>query len=117
MDIGSAVGRKIGLTEEQLRELPHYRESAAFSDLEKLVIEFGERMTATPVEISDALFERLRRHFNEAQIVELAAAIAWENFRARFDHALGIESQNFTEGAFCVLPERPPAELERPAQR
>jgi hypothetical protein len=34
------------------------------------------------------------------------AAIAWENYRRRFNHAFGIESQGFTEGAFCALPER-----------
>ena len=63
-------------------------------------------MTEPPVEVSDALFEALRPHFNEKQLVELTAVIAWENYRARFDHAFGIESMNFTEGAYCGLPER-----------
>ena len=39
-----------------------------------------------------------------AQIVELTSAIAWENHSARFDHALGVESQGYSEGAFCPLP-------------
>jgi len=106
MDIGSAVGRAAGVTEEQLLELPHYSESAAFSALEKLVIQYAEAMTRTPVDVPDALFAALRQYFNEAQLVELTAAIAWENYRARFDHAFGIEAQGFSEGAFCVLPER-----------
>jgi hypothetical protein len=38
--------------------------------------------------------------------VELTATIAWENYRARFDHAFGIEAQGFSEGAFCAVPER-----------
>jgi alkylhydroperoxidase family enzyme len=63
-------------------------------------------MTKTPVEVQDGLFAELRAHFDEAQIVELTAAIAWENYRARFDHALGIEAQGFSEGAYCPLPER-----------
>ena len=42
---------------------------------------------------------------DEPQIVELTAAIAWENWRARFNHALGIEAHGFTEGAFCPIPE------------
>jgi hypothetical protein len=53
------------------------------------------------------LFSALRRHFHEAQLVELTASIAWENYRARFDHAFGIEAQGFSEGAFCALPEPP----------
>jgi alkylhydroperoxidase family enzyme len=63
-------------------------------------------MTATPVEVPDALFAALRQHLDEAQLVELTAEIAWENFRARFNHALEIGAQGFSKGAFCVLPER-----------
>jgi alkylhydroperoxidase family enzyme len=61
-------------------------------------------MTQTRVEVPDALFARLREHFSEAQLVELTSAIAWENYRARFDHAFGIEAENFTEGAVCAMP-------------
>jgi alkylhydroperoxidase family enzyme len=61
-------------------------------------------MTQTPVEISDSFFDTLKMQFSEAQLVELTSAIAWENYRARFNHAFGIESENFTEGAVCALP-------------
>jgi alkylhydroperoxidase family enzyme len=61
-------------------------------------------MTRTPVEVPDALFDELKARFNPVQLVELTAAIAWENYRARFNHAFGIESANFTEGAVCALP-------------
>ena len=101
------MGRAAGVTEEQLRDLPVYKSTAAFSPLEKLVVEFAAEMTKTPVHVPDGLFEELRRSFSEAQLVELTAAIAWENYRARFDHAFGIESQGFSEGAYCALPERP----------
>ncbi len=94
------------MTEAQLRDLPAYRESAAFSALERLVLDYVVAMTLTPVEVRDDLFAALRRHFDEAQLVELTAVIAWENYRARFDHALGIEAQGFSEGAYCALPER-----------
>lgn len=83
----------MGITEEQLRRL-------------KLVLEYAARMTETPVEVPDELFERLRKHFDEAQLVELTATIAWENYRSRFNHALGVESQGFSDGAFCALPDR-----------
>ena len=77
-----------------------------FSELEKLVLEYADGMTQTPVEVSDALFARLREKFREAELVELTSAIAWENYRARFDHAFGIEAENFAEGAVCALPVR-----------
>ena len=94
------------MTEAQLRELPTYRDSAAFAPLEKLVLDYASAITATPVDVPEGLFAELRRHFDEAQLVELTAAIAWENYRARFDHALAIDAQGFSEGAYCVLPER-----------
>jgi len=65
-------------------------------------------MTRVPVEVSDALFARLRERFAEAELVELTSAIAWENYRARFDHALGIAGENFTEGAVCAMPVHEP---------
>ena len=94
------------MTEAQLRDLPAYEESAAFSPLERLVLDYAVAMTNTPVEVPDALFARLREHFADAELVELTAAIAWENYRARFDHAFGIGAQGFSEGAYCPLPER-----------
>ena len=107
MDIGSAVGRAAGVTAEQVGNLARFRESNAFNEVEKLVIAYAEKMTLTPVEVPADMFAELRRHFDDAQIVELTAEIAWENYRARFNHALDIESQGFSEGSFCALAERP----------
>jgi len=50
------------------------------------------------------LFNSLREHFNPKQMVELTAAIAWENYRARFNRGFGIEAEGFSEGAACAVP-------------
>jgi alkylhydroperoxidase family enzyme len=99
------VGRELGITEEQLRDLPRYRESEAFSEEERLVIDLAVEMAHTPVEVPPELVEKLRKRFDEAQLVELAAAIAWENYRARFNRVFGVQSVGFSEGAFCALPD------------
>ena len=98
------MGRENGITAEQIANLQSYRTDMNFSGLERLVLEYADTMTQTPVEMSDALFVRLREQFTDAQLVELTSAIAWENYRARFDHAFGIEGENFCEGAVCALP-------------
>lgn len=100
------MGRESGITAEQISALSSYRTSFHFSDLERLVLEYADGMTRIPVEVSDALFARLRERFSEAELVELTSAIAWENYRARFDHAFGIEGENFSEGAVCAMPVR-----------
>lgn len=99
------MSRKIGISEEQLRQISEYKESAAFSALEKLVIEYAERISTTPAEVPDELFVALREHLNEAQLVEITATVAWENFLSRFNRAFKIEAQGYSEGAYCVLPE------------
>ena len=86
--------------------LADFEGSEEFSDVEKIVLQYAVAMTKTPVEVSDWLFDQLKRYFNERQMVELTSAIAWENYRARFDHAFGIEAEGFSEGAFCPLPVR-----------
>jgi 4-carboxymuconolactone decarboxylase len=106
LDFGSMLARDVGITERQLRELPSFRDSDAFSDDEKLVLEYAEGITRTPVDVSDELFERMHARFDPAQIVELTYAAAIENLRARFNWALGIGSQGYSEGAFCMVPER-----------
>lgn len=86
--------------------LAEFETSPEFTEIEKLTLRYAVAMTATPVEVPDDLFETLRTHFDDRQLVELTAAIAWENFRARFNHAFGCESEGFSEGAFCALPSR-----------
>lgn len=101
------MGRASGITAGQIANLSNYRTDVSFSALERLVLEYADAITDTPVEVPEALFARLREKFNEAQLVELTSAIAWENYRARFAHAFGIEGENFSEGTVCALPARP----------
>ena len=105
MDFGSKLARVQGVPDRQLHELPVYRESDAFDELEPLVIDFAAAMSRTPAEVDDELFARLREHFDDGQLVELANVVAVENLRARFNHALGLDPQGFSEGAACVVPE------------
>jgi 4-carboxymuconolactone decarboxylase len=97
------VGRRQGITEQQLLDLAHFEASSAFSELEKLVLRYAVAMTQTPVDVSNELFAELQTHFSPQQMVELTAAIAWENYRARFDHAFGMEAEGFAEGAACPV--------------
>jgi alkylhydroperoxidase family enzyme len=75
-----------------------------FTPTERRVLKYVDSMTLTPVVVPEALFAELKAQFSAAQLVELTATIAWENYRARFDHAFGIESEGFSEGSFCVVP-------------
>ena len=84
---------------EKLGEVLAWRDSKLFSPLERAALEYAERITTTGQKVDDTLFAELKKHFTEAQIVELTAAIAMENFRSKFNPPLGIEAQGF-----CMVP-------------
>jgi alkylhydroperoxidase family enzyme len=86
---------------EKLAAVMTWRDSSLFSEAERAALEYAERVTYTDQKVDDALFARLKQHYSEAQIVELTAAIALENFRSKFNPTLGVESQGF-----CVIPKR-----------
>ena len=49
-------------------------------------------MVNTPSTVSDDLYARLRNQFSDDQLLELAAQIAFENYRARFNRVFDVES-------------------------
>ena len=106
LDFGSFIAQKSGVPEEDLRDLAIWRESSRFDPLDRAVLEYAEAMTRTPVEVPDELFERLREHFDERQMIELTITISLENLHSRTNWALGVESEGFSEGMYCVRPEQ-----------
>jgi alkylhydroperoxidase family enzyme len=101
-DFGFYEGVQRGTSPQKVRDVPRWRTSDAYDERERTVLEYAEAATATPVELSDDLVERLHRHFDDGEIVELAAWVALENFRSRFNAGLGLKSQGFSDR--CELP-------------
>ena len=50
-------------------------------------------MTITGEDVDDDFFARLRVHYDNDQIIELTAVIAWENASSKFNRALRVPSQ------------------------
>jgi len=98
MDINASRGMQAGATEDKVRAIAESATSPLFDEGERFALAYAEAMTVTGQRVSDELFARVRKHFSEAQVVELTAAVALENFRSKFNVALGIEAQGF-----CVL--------------
>ena len=92
---------RAGATEAKIAEVANAATSELFSESERAALEFAEAMTFSDRCVGDELFARVRTHFSEPQVVELAAAVALENFRSKFNVALGIEAQGF-----CILKPR-----------
>lgn len=106
-DIASSIARDAGITEEQLLALPNHRESAAFTALERLVLDYAVALSRTPTQVGDELFATMRMHFDERQLVELTNVIVLENMRARFNSAFDMTPAGFSDGMVCAAPEAP----------
>ena len=88
--------------------LPSYQASPLFSELDKLVLDYAFGMSRTPADVPDELFDRLRQHLDDGQIVKLTHHVALENMRGRFNLALGIGSAGFSNGTVCAAPAEHP---------
>ncbi len=99
VDLNSRTVLQRGLSEEKLLALPEWRESEGFDARERAALDYAEAMTITDRGVDDALFARLREHFDEDAVVELTALIAFQNLSSKFNAALAVPPQGF-----CRLP-------------
>jgi len=88
------VSSQLGVSDEKIEALENYAASELYDAAEKTALEYADSITITGREVSDDLFARLRSFYNEDEIVELTATIAWENSSSKFNRALGVPSQN-----------------------
>ena len=109
VDFGTMLQRHHGLDVERLHEIDAYATSAAFTPIERRALAYADAMTAQPMAVTDELVAELDAELGHDGLVELTYAIAVENHRARFNHALGITDQGFTSGEACRLPMPVPA--------
>jgi alkylhydroperoxidase family enzyme len=103
MDFGywdSVTNHKVAA--HKIRAVPNWRDSGVFTELERLVMDYAEAMTATPPEVTDEQVDRLSEHLSKAQLVELTAIVAVENLRSRINSALGLTAQGFKDR--CEIP-------------
>ena len=104
VDYGYYEGMNEGVDPQKVRAAAAWRESPLFDERERLVLEYAEAATRSPAVVSEELADRLHLQFSDAEIVELAAWVALENFRSRFNAGLGLRSEGFA--AQCELPPR-----------
>jgi len=102
LDFGYFLAHNDGLDLAKVREVPRWRESDVFTDLERDVLEYAEAMSTTPLTVTDWMVEKLLDQLGEAAVVELTQMIALENMRSRFNSAAGLQSQGFSD--VCELP-------------
>jgi alkylhydroperoxidase family enzyme len=102
LDFGYFEAHSNGLDTEKVAAVPNWRTSDVFTETERRVIEYSQAMTATPPEVTDEMTEALRHDLGDDGLVELTMMVGVENLRSRFNSALGLASQGFSET--CRVP-------------
>src|SRR5687768_1525670 len=100
MDSNAAGSSRNGATDEKIAAVFEYERSDLFTPAERVALELADAMTETPPNVTDELFQRLQQYYDEAELVELAAIVAQENFRSRFNTTFRVESA----GMYCPMP-------------
>jgi len=94
------VGSELGIPDEKIDALAEYLTNPLYSEAERVALEYADCMTITGREVSDQLFARLTRFYDDDAIVELTATIAWENASSKFNRALRVPSQQLWQRRF-----------------
>lgn len=92
------MSSELGVSDEKILDLDKYATSPLYEEKERVALEYAERMTRTGQDVDDELFSRLNQFFEEDALVELTAAIAWENASSKFNRALRVPSQRLWRG-------------------
>jgi AhpD family alkylhydroperoxidase len=115
LDLGYFMAHNRGLDEAKAREVPQWRESDAFTPVERRVMEYAEAMSQTPPTVTDEMSAALLEALGAPALVELTARIGGMNLSARTNVALGIRSQGFSAACGMQPLATPSAAVASPA--
>ena len=102
LDFGYFMAHNERLDLAKVREVPRWRESDVFSPTERRVLAYAEAMTTTPLTVTDEMVAELVDDLGPKAVVELTQLIALENMYSRFNSAVGLHSQGYSD--VCELP-------------
>jgi len=81
-----------GLSDAECAALADWRSASSFGPRERAALAYADAMTQN-IAVPDAVFEDLRPHFDERQIVELSVLVGLYNMHTRVFTALGIDPE------------------------
>jgi alkylhydroperoxidase family enzyme len=85
------LARRLGWSDELLKDLANFDRRSDLTPKEKVALRFAERMTTAAHDVDDALWNELRQHYDEGEVIELGSVIGLFNYFNRFNNALCME--------------------------
>ena len=88
---------------EKVLAVADWQQADCFDDAERAALAYADAVSETPPQVTQALQQALRQHFDDRALTELTALVAFQNLSARFNAALAIPAQGLctppTEGS------------------
>ncbi|MFN7751442.1 MAG: carboxymuconolactone decarboxylase family protein [Pseudomonadota bacterium] len=77
-----------GVPADKLAQVWEFRTSDLFPEAEKVALEYAIASASQPNDVTDELFDRLRQHWDDGQIVEITALVSFFGFMNRWNDSL-----------------------------
>lgn len=84
------AAHRMGMDDAKLAAVTDYRASPLFTDAERVALEFAEAAASQPNRVTGELMDRMKRHWSDGQIVELAGAVALNGFLNRWNDSMAV---------------------------
>ncbi|WP_157047289.1 carboxymuconolactone decarboxylase family protein [Alkaliphilus metalliredigens] len=86
------MAKRFGVSEEAMAQMEAgLKDPSKFTEREFVALEFAQVMTLDSNAVKDDLWNRLREHFDEGQVIEIACVIGCFNYFNRFNNALKVD--------------------------
>jgi uncharacterized peroxidase-related enzyme len=82
------AAHRLGASDAKIEAVVDYRTSPLFTDAERVALDFAVAAASQPNAVTDELFERLKKHWTDSQIVELAGTVALNGFLNRWNDTM-----------------------------
>ncbi len=89
--------RSVGMSEDKIQAIAHWNVSDAFNELERAVLAYTDALVLEGGRVSDAVFDVLKAHLSDEEILELTYITALYEMHAVMSRALKLEYDNVDE--------------------
>lgn len=84
------AAHRVGMDDAKLEAVTEYRTSPLFTEAERVALDFAVAAASQPNRVTDELFARMKQHWSDAQIVEIAGAVALNGFLNRWNDTMAV---------------------------
>jgi len=77
-----------GVADAKLAAVWEFRTSPLFSDAERAALELAVAASAQPNAVTDELFDEMKKHWSDGQIVEIVSVVSFFGFMNRYNDTM-----------------------------